>query len=1026
MSEQLLKAIIRLFALLAKVDGISEFERNTIRDFLNDRLNQESVSKYLEFLSLVETEYANLPPAGGNLQDPETAEILRIAAEINLELTHQQKIVLMLDLVTLMVADNEIKDKEVEIVNTIGKSIKVNQSDIDDLTAFAIAATSSDFNKDTFLIISSDSAELPSGAHHLKVANLDGIITVLALRQTSNLYFIKYIGKSNVYLNNTLLRSGMIRMVPVGSAIRAKNIAPIYYSDIINCFRPAGSATKISFVAENIGYQFKGGKIALRNINIREESGTLVGLMGSSGAGKSTLLNILNGNDKPFYGQVLINGIDIHNDKKNVEGIIGYVPQDDLLMEDLTVYQNLYYAAKLCFDNYTEEKIDQLVNHTLSNLGLSETRDLKVGTPLDKKISGGQRKRLNIGLELLREPSVMFVDEPTSGLSSRDSENIMDLLKELSLKGKLVFVVIHQPSSDIFKMFDKLVILDVGGYQIFYGNPLEAAIHFKNAFNLVDSEQGSCYNCGNVNVEQIFDIIETRIVDEFGVITKDRKITPNQWYDLFKSRITLPQIEQSTGKIVSSLNIPARLTQFKIFSTRDFLSKISNTQYLIINLLEAPLLAFLLAYIIRYFPKTDASASYSFSSNVNIPAYIFMSVIVALFMGLTVSAEEIIRDRKILKRESFLNLSRSSYVASKLFILFTLSAIQTLTFVIIGNHILEVRGMFLPFWLILFSSSCFANILGLNISSSFNSAVTVYILIPILLIPQLILSGVVVKFDELNPQITTQSKVPFIGEIMTSRWAFEAAMVTQYKNNRYEKNFYDLDRKMGNAEYKNLYYIPALSGKLDNVHKLLNDNSADAVKSKESDLSLLRAEIGKELDYFGREHFPDFSRLNLREFNEEVYKNSSNFLQVLKKVYVKRYNETLEKKDQIITAMIDSPEKRKLYDDLKNNYSNARVEEMVKNTNEAIRIIEHNDQLVQKIYPIYLERNRVPGWFDFRTVFYAPEKYLFGQGIDTLWFNIAFIWFMTLLLILSLYFDFLKWIIETSEKLFSSKKDHNG
>ena len=294
----------------------------------------------------------------------------------------------------------------------------------------------------------------------------------------------------------------------------------------------------------------------------------------------------------------------------------------------------------------------------------------------------------------------------------------------------------------------------------------------KNAFNLVDSDQGSCYNCGNVNVEQIFDIIETRVVDEFGAITKDRKITPNQWYDLFKSKINIPQIENAAEKLVSSLNIPGRLAQFKIFSTRDFLSKISNSQYLIINLLEAPLLAFLLAFIIRYYPKNETGASYSFANNVNIPAYLFMSVIVALFMGLTVSAEEIIRDRKILKRESFLNLSRGSYVASKLFILFSLSAIQTLTFVLIGNYILEVKGMLLPFWLILFSSSCFANILGLNISSSFNSAVTVYILIPILLIPQLILSGVVVKFDELNPQITTQSRVPLIGEVMTSRWAF--------------------------------------------------------------------------------------------------------------------------------------------------------------------------------------------------------------------------------------------------------------
>jgi hypothetical protein len=598
----------------------------------------------------------------------------------------------------------------------------------------------------------------------------------------------------------------------------------------------------------------------------------------------------------------------------------------------------------------------------------------------------------------------------------------MDLLKELSLKGKLIFVVIHQPSSDIFKMFDKLVILDVGGYQIFYGNPLEAAVHFKNAFNLVDSDQGACFNCGNVNVEQIFDIIETRIVDEFGKITKERKITPNQWSDLFRKKISLPKIEQIRDKLISTLRIPNRLAQFKIFSIRDFLSKISNTQYLIINLLEAPLLAFLLAFIIRYYPKTETSSGYTFSANVNMPAYIFMSVIVALFMGLTVSAEEIIRDRKILKRESFLNLSRGSYIASKLFILFALSAIQTFSFVIIGNEILGVRGMFLPFWLILFSSSCFANILGLNISSSFNSAVTVYILIPILLIPQLILSGVVVKFDELNPQISSQSRVPLIGEIMTSRWAFEAAMVTQYKYNRFERNFYELDRKIGNAEYKNLYYIPALNNRFDHVFKLIDDHAQDVVKLREKDLALLRTELGKELQIFGREHFPDYDKLNIKDFNEDVYKSGTNFLQVLKKVYIKRYNDILNQKDNMITTMTNTPAKRIDYDNMKNSYMNERVEELVKNTNEALRITEHQGQLVQKIYPIYLEINRPHNLFAFRTVFYAPEKYFLGMTIDTLWFNVLFIWFMSVILIITLYFDTLRWIIEKTEKFFASKK----
>ena len=295
----------------------------------------------------------------------------------------------------------------------------------------------------------------------------------------------------------------------------------------------------------------------------------------------------------------------------------------------------------------------------------------------------------------------------------------MDLLKELSLKGKMVFVVIHQPSSDIFKMFDKLVILDVGGFQIYYGDPVDAVTYFKSLVDHVDKDQAACINCGNVNPEQIFNIIETKIVDEYGRFTQKRKTSPSQWHEVFKKEGAIEKIKDIEDAPPQTLSVPNRIRQFGVFFKRDFLSKLSNRQYLIINILEAPLLAVLLAFIVRYSPED----TYTFRDNINIPVFFFISVIVALFMGLTVSAEEIIKDRMILKRESFLNLSRSSYLSSKILLMFAFSAFQTLLFTVLGTLILEIKGMTLSFWLILFSTSCFANLLGLNISSSFNSVV---------------------------------------------------------------------------------------------------------------------------------------------------------------------------------------------------------------------------------------------------------------------------------------------------------------
>ena len=487
----------------------------------------------------------------------------------------------------------------------------------------------------------------------------------------------------------------------------------------------------------------------------------------------------------------------------------------------MTVFNNLLFTAKLCFKNKDEKELIELSQNLLDALGLNKAAHLKVGSPLDKTISGGQRKRLNIGLELIREPSVLFVDEPTSGLSSRDSENIMDLLKELSLKGKLIFVVIHQPSEDIFKMFDELIILDVGGYQIYHGNPTEAIPYFRSLVQLVNTTSSA-------NPEQIFNIIESKMIDENGHFTQKRKISPEEWHAHYLKNIELKSVKEAINLPHKTLDIPNKIKQWMLFCQRDLMSKLSNKQYLLINFLEAPLLAFLLAFIIRY--NGTSGSEYTLEENLNLPVFFFMSVIVALFMGLTISAEEIIRDRKILKREAFLNLSRLSYLLSKIVILFSISLGQTLSFVWISNWILEIQDMNVSTWIILFSVSCFANILGLNISSAFKSAVTVYILIPLLIIPQLLLSGVVVNFDKLNTALTSQQKVPMIGEIMASRWAFEALAVSQFKDNAYGKITYELDKEISQNEYAAIYYIPKLQSHLDFVNMHYKSRISRAIK----------------------------------------------------------------------------------------------------------------------------------------------------------------------------------------------------
>ena len=1026
MSERILKALMQMFAIIAKEDGISATGRTIVQSFLKQQLNQEMVEQYLQIFDQYAEEYHKISQrkeGAAKRTSLGSVRILKICTQINAELVQKQKVVVLLRILEFIYSGGDISQQELESVTTVAETFNIDEDEYKLSMDFVSSRVGVIQDSPFLLIIDKSDANLHLvNVKHIRSAQLEGQITVMYIPSVS-MHVMKYFGKDALYLNGQVLLQDKLYILTEGSSIRSPRVQPVYYSDIAGHFFSDTSRSKTSFIAEIQEYKFPTGNIGLRNVNIYEESGKLVGIMGGSGAGKSTLLNVLNGNETPAKGSVLINGINIHTEKEKAEGIIGMIPQDDLLIEELSVFQNLFYNAKLCFANLTEKEITERVNAVLTDLGLFEARNLKVGSPLANMISGGQRKRLNIALELIREPSVLFVDEPTSGLSSRDSENIMDLLKELARKGKLLFVVIHQPSSDIYKMFDKMIILDVGGYPIYYGNPVDAIIYFKRLVNHVKSDESECHECGNVNPEQIFNIIESKVLDEYGNLTRNRKISPSEWNLHYVRRVekTLEKPNEYDNSPINRLSIPNKLKQFRVFVTRDVLSKLSNNQYMIINFLEAPLLGFVLAFMVKFY-STDISnkIGYIFRENENLTAYLFMSVVVALFIGMMVSAEEIIKDRKILKREKFLNLSKASYLLSKVIILFTLSAIQMMMFVVVGNSILGIGEMYFDYWLVLFTTACFANMLGLNISASFNSAITVYILIPILLIPQLLLSGVIVKFDKLNPLLTAQKNVPFAGEVMTSRWAFEALVVNQFKASKFERQFYGYDKKMSIADFKKNYWISKLKGKLDK--SLINFKDPKFKDEVTADLQLLTDEITKEIKASPKIPCTVIDKLSIEQFNEEVATQANAYLLQLQNYYIRMYNVSSEAKDDRIAKINNDENGREKFLQMKNEYFNESLSDLVRNANDLDKILESNGELIQHADPVFLDP---PSNKFLRAHFYAPRKSIFGKYMDTYWVNVTVIWCMTLFLIATLYFDVLKKMIESSGNFFYKMRGKN-
>ena len=940
--------------------------------------------------------------------------ILGICEKINKELEQKQKVYLIIQLIDFVSYKKDISEKELDFLISVAAAFNISETEYQNILNFIINVYDDIPDKKNVLLIDNKKTCKFQEMKHICNKNFSGEILFLKIPDT-NTYILRYLNIGDLYLNGQNIIPGRTYTFDYGSYIKSSGINPIYYTDVVSEFSETESGSKISIEAQNVVFKFKNSENGIRTFNFYEESGKLVGIMGGSGVGKSTLLNVLNGNLKPDSGKILINGYNLNNDKEknNLKGIIGFVPQEDLLIEDLTVFQNLYYNARLCLNNFSEKKIKDTVNNVLVDLDLDEIKDFKVGKPLKKIISGGQRKRLNIGLELIREPSVLFVDEPTSGLSSVDSEVVMNLLKKQTYKGKLVIVNIHQPSSDLYKMFDKILIMDKGGYQIYYGNPTEAVVYFKNMSNHVNANEDQCTKCGNVNSDQVLQIIEAKIVNEHGKLTRTRKVPPKDWFSLFQKHLELKHSADSFKEKLPEnyYSIPGLFKQSKIFFIRDLLSKLADKQYILISLLEAPLLAFILGYFTKYISGIQGNPdAYIFSNNENIPAYLFMSVVVSLFLGLVISSEEIIKDRKILQRESFLNLSRFSYLNSKILILFTLSAIQTISFVLVGNLILGIKGMTLSYWLVLFTTSCFANMLGLNISSGFSSIITIYILIPFLLIPQLLFSGVIVKFDKLHKNLTSYEHVPVIGDLMTSRWAYEALAVNQFKNNKFEKNFFDLDKEISNARYIDRL-VQQLVIRVNESERYINsEENTDQIISN---LKLIRNEILSSQENYNWAGFNQIDKITFELFDTIVANNILFYLDGVKREFINIKVEMEGLREERIKDYMKQVGGHEAIIKLQAEFVNRKLSDQVMNKMELKQIIELGGRLIRKFQPIFMDPTSKIG----RAHFYSSIKFLGKYAIETFWFNIIFIWVTSLLLYVVLYFDLLRKVVTYFENI---------
>lgn len=560
---------------------------------------------------------------------------------------------------------------------------------------------------------------------------------------------------------------------------------------------------------------------ALDEINFTVRRGEMMCIIGPSGSGKSTLLAALSGQREPTRGKVNINGLSLYDHRESLVPFVAHMPQEEALNPQLTVREHLRHALIIRRPGLAKFEHGRRVDSMLAELGLQGIAHRRVGSPGEKTISGGERSRLNLGLDLGSRAEVFLFDEPISGLSSKDSEHVAETLRALA-REKIVIASLHRPGASVLRLFDKVLLLDNGGKMAFFGTPQQMVAYFREACEEYGIAHPATLGKTPLGADFVFDILETplNVIGETGNTGVARRFSPNFWQERFESLSLLTSLEGDNAsaaqpKVTGSferLPVPptpprrgrAVLRVFLTHFQRSFLSKLRNRGTLYSTFLEAPILAALIAITLRSSP----TGSYQFSTALHIPAYLFLSVTVAMFLGLTNSATEILRDRSVLRRERNCQPGGLSYVISKFLALGIVAAVQCLFYLVVGNHFLEIEGVLIYHWLWMTLTALTGTGMALLVSSLVRTERAALTAVPLLLVPQMLLAGALVPYKEMNRGLFDDVKterehggVPVPAKIMPLRYAFEGMLIGQATRNPFEIERIRLQRKIDRFRY---------------------------------------------------------------------------------------------------------------------------------------------------------------------------------------------------------------------------------
>ena len=570
-----------------------------------------------------------------------------------------------------------------------------------------------------------------------------------------------------------------------------------------------------SLRVEDLTHDFGPDARALDHIDFEVKRGEMLCIIGPSGSGKSTLLAVLSGQREPTRGKVKLNGISLYERRGQLVPFIAHMPQEEALNPQLTVREHLRYAVTIRRPALSLAEHERRVDSMLAELGLQSLARRRVGAPGEKTLSGGERSRLNLALDLGSRAEVFLFDEPISGLSSKDSEHVAETLRSLA-REKIVIASLHRPGAPVLRLFDKVLLLDSGGRLAYFGSPAGMVGYFRDACDELGIVHPAVVSALPLGADFVFDVLETplNVIGGTGGGAA-RRFPSSFWQERFESSALISSLRTGGGP-VSRLGEPqsaahppvppsparrlhAVIAVFATHFLRSLLSKFRNRGTLYSSCLEAPVLAALISITLRSSPE----GSYEFSTALHIPAYLFLSVTVAMFLGLTNSATEILRDRPVLRRERNCQPGATSYVTAKFLALGLVAALQCLVYLIVGHHFLEIEGMLFDHWAWMTLTALAGTAMALVVSSTVKSERAALTAVPLLLVPQMLLAGALVPYREMNHGLFQRAKgirdrggVPVPAFVMPLRYAYEGMVVAQAVRNPFEIERMRLQRRI--------------------------------------------------------------------------------------------------------------------------------------------------------------------------------------------------------------------------------------